>query len=312
MIPAVALPLSLIGTFGVMSLFGYGLDNLSLMALTVSTGFVVDDAIVMIENVVRYIEEGVPPLEAAYKGAAQIGFTIVSLTVSLIAVFIPLLFMTGVVGRLFSEFAVTLSVSVIVSAVVSLTLTPMMCGRLLRPAAEERPGRIARGQRGRLRRACSPATGAPCPGRCAMSVSCCWWRWRTLVGTIVLYVVVPKGFLPLQDTGVIVAVTEAEQSVSIPRMSALQAQAAELIQQRPGGLGRGVVRRRRFDQPDAEHRAVDDRAEAAPRARRQRRCDRRAPDRSACTTSPACRCSCSRCRTSRSAPASAAPSSSTP
>ncbi len=115
-----------------MALLGYGLDNLSLMALTVATGFVVDDAIVMIENIVRFIEQGVPPLEAAYRGARQIGFTIVSLTVSLIAVFIPLLFMTGVVGRLFNEFAVTLSVAVIVSAVVSLTLTPMMCGRLLR------------------------------------------------------------------------------------------------------------------------------------------------------------------------------------
>src|SRR5271165_4801748 len=143
-IPAVALPLSLIGTFGVMSLCGFGLDNLSLMALTVATGFVVDDAIVMIENVVRYIEDGVPPLQAAYQGAAQIGFTIVSLTVSLVAVFIPLLFMTGVVGRLFSEFAITLSVSVVVSALVSLTLTPMMCGRLLRASSDEHTGRIAR------------------------------------------------------------------------------------------------------------------------------------------------------------------------
>ncbi|MBN8906852.1 MAG: efflux RND transporter permease subunit, partial [Rhodospirillales bacterium] len=143
-IPAVALPLSLIGTFGVMHLLGYALDNLSLMALTVATGFVVDDAIVMIENVVRFIEKGVPPLQAAYRGAAQIGFTIVSLTVSLIAVFIPLLFMTGVVGRLFQEFAVTLSIAVVVSAIVSLTLTPMMCGRFLRPLEEKPPGRFAR------------------------------------------------------------------------------------------------------------------------------------------------------------------------
>ena len=143
-IPGVALPLSLIGTFGVMSLLGYGLDNLSLMALTIATGFVVDDAIVMIENVVRYIEAGVPPLQAAYRGARQIGFTIVSLTVSLIAVFIPLLFMTGVIGKLFKEFAVTLSVAVVVSAVVSLTLTPMMCGRLLRPVGQEKPGLVAR------------------------------------------------------------------------------------------------------------------------------------------------------------------------
>src|SRR6195952_1933082 len=142
--PAVALPLSLIGTFGVMQLLGYGLDNLSLMALTIATGFVVDDAIVMIENVVRFIERGVPPLEAAFRGAAQIGFTIVSLTVSLIAVFIPLLFMTGVVGRLFKEFSVTLAVSVIVSAVISLTLTPMMCGRLLRPIHNDKHGLLAR------------------------------------------------------------------------------------------------------------------------------------------------------------------------
>ena len=142
LIPAIALPLSLIGTFGVMALCGYSLDNLSLMALTVATGFVVDDAIVMIENVVRFIEDGYTPLEAAYRGAKQIGFTIVSLTVSLVAVFIPLLFMTGVVGRLFNEFAVVLSTSVIVSGVISLTLTPMMCGRLLR--REEQPSVMTR------------------------------------------------------------------------------------------------------------------------------------------------------------------------
>eukprot|EP01035_Chromulina_nebulosa_P039195 gene39196-52985_t len=206
------------------------------MALTVATGFVVDDAIVMIENVVRYIEEGMKPLEAAYKGAEQIGFTIVSLTVSLIAVFIPLLFMTGVVGRLFSEFAVTLSVAVIVSAVVSLTLTPMMCGRLLRPAADEAPGRISRlFERG---------FEALLAGyRRTLS-----WSLRhegfvllvsavTLVGTVGLYLVVPKGFLPLQDTGVIVAVTEAEQSISIARMSELQLQAANIAQADPAVAG---------------------------------------------------------------------------
>ena len=131
-IPSVAVPLSLVGTFGVMYLLGYSLDNLSLMALTISTGFVVDDAIVMIENITRYIEEGVAPLEAALRGSEQIGFTILSLTVSLIAVLIPLLFMQDVVGRLFREFAITLSVTILVSAVVSLTLTPMMCSKLLR------------------------------------------------------------------------------------------------------------------------------------------------------------------------------------
>ena len=184
-IPAIALPLSLIGTFGVMDLLGFGLDNLSLMALTVATGFVVDDAIVMIENVVRYIERGMRPLEAAFRGAAQIGFTIVSLTVSLIAVFIPLLFMTGVVGRLFNEFAVTLSVSVIVSAVVSLTLTPMMCGRLLRPAAEEHPDLVRALDRARVSAA---AGGLPAFARlvvAASAVSCCWSarrRWSARPG----------------------------------------------------------------------------------------------------------------------------------
>src|SRR5262249_7992327 len=222
-IPAVALPLSLIGTFGVMSLCGYGLDNLSLMALTVATGFVVDDAIVMIENIVRHVEGGMPPLQAAYKGARQIGFTIVSLTVSLIAVFIPLLFMTGVVGRLFSEFAVTLSVSVIVSAVVSLTLTPMMCGRLLRRAGDEHPGFVGRGSEAgfeamlRLYRRTLAWSLRHQQMMLIVAVA-------TLVGTIVMYVIVPKGFLPLQDTGVIVAVTEGEQSISIPRMGELQAQ----------------------------------------------------------------------------------------
>jgi multidrug efflux pump len=229
-IPAVALPLSLVGTFGVMSQLGYGLDNLSLMALTVATGFVVDDAIVMIENVVRHIEAGERPLAAAYTGARQIGFTIVSLTVSLVAVFIPLLFMTGVVGRLFSEFAITLSVSVVVSAVVSLTLTPMMCGRLLRPAEAQHPGRLSR------------AMERGFDGTLAYYRRTLAWSLRreslvlgialaTLAGTILLYVIVPKGFLPLQDTGMIVAVTEGEQSISIPRMSALQMRAAEIVQQ---------------------------------------------------------------------------------
>jgi len=235
-IPAVALPLSLIGTFGIMQLLGFGLDNLSLMALTIATGFVVDDAIVMIENVVRYIEQGVPPLQAAFRGAAQIGFTIVSLTVSLIAVFIPLLFMTGVVGRLFKEFSVTLSVAVVVSAVVSLTLTPMMCGRLLRPAASEHPGRIARWS--------EAGFDAMLAGyRRTLN-----WSFRhqgfvllvgaaTLVGTVWLYVIVPKGFMPQQDTGVLVGVTEAAQSVSIPRLAAAQSRAAAIIRQDPAVTG---------------------------------------------------------------------------
>ncbi len=235
-IPAIALPLSLIGTFGIMQQLGYALDNLSLMALTVATGFVVDDAIVMIENIVRYIEQGMRPLAAAYRGAAQIGFTIVSLTVSLIAVFIPLLFMGGVVGRLFKEFSVTLSVAVVVSAVVSLTLTPMMCGRILRPASEERPGRIAR-----LSEAGFDALLA------GYRRSLDWTFGHqtlvllvgvgTLVGTILLYAVVPKGFLPQQDTGVLVAVTEAAQSASIPRLVALQTEVAQIVERDPAVTG---------------------------------------------------------------------------
>ncbi len=235
-IPAVALPLSLIATFGVMALLGFGLDNLSLMALTVATGFVVDDAIVMIENVVRYIEAGVEPLEAAYRGARQIGFTIVSLTASLIAVFIPLLFMTGVVGKLFQEFAVTLSVAVVVSAVVSLTLTPMMCGQLLRPASEHLPGPLAR------------ATEAGFLAMLAFYRRTLRWGLNrqglvflvaaaTLVGTVWLYVIVPKGFLPQQDTGVIVAVTEAAQSISIPSLALLQTQIAEIVDRDPAVTG---------------------------------------------------------------------------
>lgn len=235
-IPALALPISLIGTFGVMHLLGFALDNLSLMALTVATGFVVDDAIVMIENVVRHIEKGVRPLEAAYRGAAEIGFTIISLTVSLIAVFIPLLFMTGVVGRLFHEFAVTLSVAVIVSAVVSLTLTPMMCGRMLRPAHEERPGRFARWTEAGFEHVLDAY-------RASLR-----WSFRherlvlviavgTLAGTIGLYLIVPKGFMPVQDTGMVIAVTEAEQSISIPRLVELQTRVAERIQADPAVTG---------------------------------------------------------------------------
>jgi hydrophobe/amphiphile efflux-1 (HAE1) family protein len=235
-IPAIALPLSLVGTFGVMQQLGYALDNLSLMALTIATGFVVDDAIVMIENIVRYIEQGMNPLAAAYRGAAQIGFTIVSLTVSLIAVFIPLLFMGGVVGRLFKEFSVTLSVAVVVSAVISLTLTPMMCGRILRAARDEHPGRIAR-----LSEAGFDAllTG--------YRRSLAWTFGRqtlmlligasTLIGTIGLYVMVPKGFLPQQDTGVLIAVTEAAQSASIPRLIELQTQVAQIVERDPAVTG---------------------------------------------------------------------------
>ncbi len=231
-IPGVALPLSILGTFGVMALAGYSLNNLSLMALTIATGFVVDDAIVMIENIVRLIEEGKKPLEAAFDGARQIGFTIVSLTVSLIAVFIPLLFMPGVVGRLFQEFAMTLSIAVVVSMVVSLTLTPMMCGRMLRPAEEERPGRIARAV-GRANDALRDAYGRSLVWTLRHQGLMLAFAALTLGVTVWLYVAMPKGFLPVQDTGLIVATVEGPEDASFARMAALQAQAAEVIRADP-------------------------------------------------------------------------------
>jgi multidrug efflux pump len=232
LIPAVALPLSLVGTFGIMSWLGYGLDNLSLMALTVASGFVVDDAIVMIENIMRYIEEGDPPLVAAFRGAGQIGFTIVSLTVSLVAVFIPLLFMGGVVGRLFKEFSVTLSVAVIVSAVVSLTLTPMMCGRLLRPKKEGGPSRTDRAFQRLLDAYRRSLIVSIRYNRLVVGLA-----MLTLAGTVVLYIIIPKGFLPQQDTGAIVITTEAAENISVPAMGALQLRAAQIVGQDPAVSG---------------------------------------------------------------------------
>jgi multidrug efflux pump subunit AcrB len=226
-IPSIAIPLSIVGTFGIMYLAGFGLDNLSLMALTVATGFLVDDAIVMIENIVRRMEGGETALEAAYKGARQIGFTIVSLTVSIIAVFIPLLFMGGIVGRLFREFSLTLSVTIVVSAIVSLTLTPMMCGRLLRREQDQRSNAFLR------------VSGRAFAATLALYERSLAWVMRreaatlavavaTLITTIVLYLVVPKGFLPIQDTGVIVATTDAEPGISFHKMVDLQARAVEI------------------------------------------------------------------------------------
>ena len=231
-IPSVAVPLSLVGTFGVMYLLGYSLNNLTLMALTISTGFVVDDAIVMIENIMRYIEDGVPPLEAALKGSEQIGFTIISLTVSLIAVLIPLLFMGDIVGRLFREFAVTLGVTILVSAVVSLTLTPMMCARLLRHRTNHQAGRLNR------------ASEAAFDWVIAIYGRTLQWVLRhqtatllvavgTLVLTVVLYVVIPKGFFPVQDTGVIMGVSEASQTISFAGMAERQQALATIILEDP-------------------------------------------------------------------------------
>ncbi|MBW8904186.1 MAG: MdtB/MuxB family multidrug efflux RND transporter permease subunit, partial [Betaproteobacteria bacterium] len=231
-IPSVAVPLSLIGTFGVMYLAGFSINNLTLMALVVAAGFVVDDAIVVIENIARYIEAGEPPLQAALKGSEQIGFTIISLTFSLIAVLIPLLFMGDIVGRLFREFAVTLAVAILISAVVSLTLTPMMCSRLLRPEREERESRFARAA-GRVFDRVIERYGHALDWVLDRQPATLLVWAAALVLTVVLYFVVPKGFFPVQDTGVIQGITEAPQSVSFPAMAERQQALAHAILQDP-------------------------------------------------------------------------------
>ena len=231
-IPAVAVPLSLVGTFAAMYALGFSLNNLTLMALTISTGFVVDDAIVMIENIARYVEAGDSPMQAALKGSAQVGFTILSLSVSLIAVLIPLLFMGDIVGRLFREFALTLSVTILVSAVVSLTLTPMMCARLLKHRPDERHGRLYRGSE-----------------RVFVAINSFYERTlrvvlrhqfitllvaiATLAATALLYLAIPKGFFPVQDTGVILGISEGPQSASFAAMSERQQQLADMILKDP-------------------------------------------------------------------------------
>ena len=233
LIPSIAVPLSLIGTFGVMYLAGFSINNLTLMALTIATGFVVDDAIVMLENISRHIEEGETPMQAALKGARQIGFTLISLTFSLIAVLIPLLFMADVVGRLFREFAITLAVAILISLVVSLTLTPMMCARLLkREPREEEQGRFYR------------ASGAWIDWIIAHYGRGLQWVLRhqpltllvavaTLGLTVLLYLAVPKGFFPVQDTGVIQGISEAPQSISFAAMSQRQQELSAVILQDP-------------------------------------------------------------------------------
>jgi multidrug efflux pump len=231
-IPSVAVPLSLVGTLAVMYLAGYSLNNLTLMALTISTGFVVDDAIVMIENIVRYIEEGEKPLQAALKGAEQIGFTIVSLTISLIAVLIPLLFMGDIVGRLFREFAITLSVTILVSAVVSLTLTPMMCSKLLREHTESQQGRFYRASE-RVFEKVIDSYGLTLRWVLKFRVITLLIAAATLVLTIWLYLVVPKGFFPVQDTGVIQGISEASQRISFPAMAQKQQALAQVILKDP-------------------------------------------------------------------------------
>ncbi len=227
-IPSVAVPLSLVGTFGVMYLLGYSLDNLSLMALTISTGFVVDDAIVMIENIERFIEEGHTPLEAALQGSAQIGFTIVSLTVSLIAVLIPLLFMPDIVGRLFREFAVTLAVTILISALISLTLTPMMCALLLRQRDEIKHGRFYNWSENAFNKTIA-FYGRTVKFVLNHQTATLLVTIGTLVATVWLYIIVPKGFFPVQDTGVITGITDARESISFSAMSQRQQALAAAI-----------------------------------------------------------------------------------
>ncbi|TXH86245.1 MAG: MdtB/MuxB family multidrug efflux RND transporter permease subunit [Pseudomonas sp.] len=232
LIPSIVVPLSLIGTFGVMYLAGFSINNLTLMALTIATGFVVDDAIVMLENIARHLEKGETPLNAALKGAKQIGFTLISLTFSLIAVLIPLLFMADVVGRLFREFAITLAVAILISLVVSLTLTPMMCARLLKAEKEQEQGRFYK------------AAGAVIDGLIARYAVGLTWTLShqsltllvaigTLALTVVLYLAVPKGFFPVQDTGVIQGISEAPQSISFKAMSERQQLLVDVILQDP-------------------------------------------------------------------------------
>ncbi len=231
-IPSIAVPISLVATFGVMYLLGYSLNNLTLMALTISTGFVVDDAIVMIENISRYIEAGEPPMQAALKGSGQIGFTIVSLTVSLIAVLIPLLFMGDIVGRLFREFAITLSVTILASAVVSLTVTPMMCSLLLKHTPAEKQGRFYLASE-RVFNAVIDYYAKTLRFVLRYQLTTLLVAIGTLAFTILLFIIIPKGFFPVQDTGVIQGVSEAAQSVSFPEMASEQQQLTRIILQDP-------------------------------------------------------------------------------
>jgi multidrug efflux pump len=231
-IPTVAVPLSLIGSFSVMHLLGYSLNNLTLMAFTISTGFVVDDAIVMIENISRYLEEGMNPLEAALKGAEQIGFTIISLTVSLIAVLIPLLFMGDIVGRLFREFAVTLSITILISAVVSLTLTPMMSSRLLRHTPDSEQNRFYRWTEDLFKRIIA-AYGRSLKWILQYETATLLVAASLLLLTVFQYIEIPKGFFPTQDTGIIQGITQAPESISFPAMSHKQQQLSDVILKDP-------------------------------------------------------------------------------
>ncbi len=231
-IPSLSVPLSLVGTFGAMYLVGFSLDNLSLMALTIATGFVVDDAIVMIENIARYVEGGMEPFEAALRGSAQIGFTIISLTISLIAVLIPLLFMGDVVGRLFHEFSITLAVTIVISAVVSLTLVPMMCAKLIRHHPDrERSAFDLKAEQ--VFNSVIAAYGRALNWVLDRQLATLMVAVATLALTVLLYLLIPKGFFPVQDTGMIQAITEASQSVSYDEMADLQGKLAEAVLKDP-------------------------------------------------------------------------------
>ncbi len=238
-IPALAVPISLIGTCAAMYAFGFSINNMTLLALTLSVGFVVDDAIVMLENIVRHIEGGMRPFEAALKGAREIGFTIVSITFSLIAVFIPVLLMGGIVGRVFREFAVTIAVAIIMSGFVSLTLTPMLCARVLRGHHEgdEKKQqmsilRVVRGDLRRLAQAYEWALDRVLAYKSIMLVV----TFATIVGTVWLYIVIPKGFFPQEDTGFMLAITEAQSDISFAAMVERQRKVAEIIRKDPAVL----------------------------------------------------------------------------
>jgi multidrug efflux pump len=235
-IPSISVPVSLIGTLAAMYELGYSIDNLSLMALIIATGFVVDDSIVMIENIVRYLEEGMAPLEAALEGAGQIGFTIVSLTVSLIAVLIPLLFMGGVIGRLFNEFAVTLAVTIVISGIVSLTLVPMLCARILRAQADRHPSRFERISEGLFDKTLAAYERGLRFVMARQTLTLIVFL-VTVAMTVVLYVVIPKGLFPTQDVGAVEGISVADNSVSYSAMVKRQAQLAEAILKDPNVTG---------------------------------------------------------------------------
>ena len=231
-IPSVAVPVSLVGTFGAMYLLGYTIDNLSLMALTVATGFVVDDAIVVVENITRHVEGGMEPMEAALTGAKEIGFTVVSISISLVAVFIPILLMGGIVGRLFREFAVTLSVAIVISMLISLTTTPMMCARILRPKSEEKEGRLAQAS-DRFLRWVMEGYGRSLAWVLRHPVTTLGVAFATMAATVALYVFIPKGFFPQQDTGRVTGSIQAAQDISFPGMERLMTQYVAIVQADP-------------------------------------------------------------------------------